>query len=90
MSSGMECSFIEPEVGKWYYVLQNWTCPVGAWDWREDATCFGPFGTFDAAQEHLHDNHSNPGGYNVAAHADYRGDETYQKLVAEAKLKLFG
>jgi hypothetical protein len=48
-----------------YYLLQNSNCPVGAWDWREYATCYGPFKDFEAAEQHLDRNHPNPGGYSV-------------------------
>lgn len=63
MSTGLECEFYEVE-GKWYYLLQDWNCPAQAWDWREYATCYGPFKEFKKAHTHLHDNHANPGGYN--------------------------
>lgn len=89
MSSGMECNFIEPQAGKWYYVLQNWSCPAGAWDWRDDATCYGPFASYDKACEHLSDNHSNPGGHIVIRHSEFEADDTYRKLIAEARLNLF-
>lgn len=61
MSTGLECAFVKTG-GKWYYVLQDWDCPVGAWDWLEYATAYGPFDTEDSAHDHLRNNHANPGG----------------------------
>lgn len=65
MSTGLECEFFEREDG-WRYILQNYDCPVGAWDWREFATTYGPFPTLRVAQKHLRDYHANPGGYSVS------------------------
>lgn len=62
MSTGLECNFYEVD-GRWYYLLQDWNCPVQAWDWREYATCYGPFKDFEEAITHLDDHHANPGGY---------------------------
>ncbi len=70
MSTGLECEFIEWEAGWWYYVLQDSDCPRGAWDWREYATATGPFLTYEAAREHLSENHANPGGHSVYALTD--------------------
>jgi len=67
MSTGLECEFVwvnsTEENGSWYYVLQDWSCPVEAWDWREYATAYGPFRSEEAANNHLQKNHANPGGY---------------------------
>lgn len=66
MSTGLECSFFclaatpEPE---WFYLLEDWDSPRGAWDWTEHATAYGPFKTFDAAHAHLSRNHANPGSF---------------------------
>lgn len=56
MSTGLECEFIEVEGKGHYYILQNWDCPVGAWNWREHATAYGPFPIEERAEEHLSDN----------------------------------
>ncbi|MGY3582337.1 hypothetical protein ACVIGB_000739 [Bradyrhizobium sp. USDA 4341] len=85
MSSGLECELFEPEPGKWYYVLQSYSCPVGAWEWREFAQSYGPFQNQDATEEHLRDNHANPGGYTVSAGSDFRMDDIYRKLISEAE-----
>jgi hypothetical protein len=86
MSTGLECRFIEYQLGQWYYILQNWNCPVGAWDWREYATAYGPFSNQEAAEAHLSHNHANPGGCSIGAyHESYAKDEVYQKLVKDAR-----
>lgn len=61
MSTGLACMFFCADQ-KWYYLLQNSDCPVGAWDWREYATCYGAFETQDQVEGHLRMNHANPGG----------------------------
>lgn len=66
MSTGLECEFIQTKPDEWFYLLENWTSPKGGWDWRDDCNLYGPFPTFDVANEHLRDNHANPGGYNVS------------------------
>ena len=64
MSTGLECLFFNAD-GKHYYLLQDGGCPVSAWDWREYATCYGPFEDQEEARQHLSDFHANPGGYSV-------------------------
>jgi hypothetical protein len=85
MSSGLECDFYEPVEGRWFYVLQDYDCPVGAWDWREYATAYGPFPTQDAAMQHLDRYHANPGGFNVIDHASYREDAVLTGLFERAE-----
>ena len=68
MSTGFECAFDENAEGEWHYTLQDWNCPVGAWDWRDYATTYGPFTSFELAHKHLSDTHPNPGGYSVNPH----------------------
>ena len=84
MSTGLECEFIGTK-GKWYYTLQDWSCPVGAWDWREHATTYGPFLSEDAALYHLRNNHANPGGYSSTDYGDGELDETTRRCIAEAR-----
>jgi hypothetical protein len=84
MSTGMECTFIEPEAGKWFYALQNWSCPAGAWDWRQDASCFGSFASYDDACEHLRDHHANPGGHGILEAGDFEMDDIWRGLIASA------
>lgn len=86
MSTGFECYFVEATPGEWFYVLQNWDCPVGAWDWREYATAYGPFPNLEEAQTHLHKNHANPGGYSTREWStDVRRDEVEETLIADAR-----
>lgn len=66
MSSGAECNFTEREPGVWWYRLQQW--PYGdTYDFDE----YGPFDTYKEASEHLHANHSNPGGHSTERHPDH-------------------
>ncbi|HSE44246.1 MAG TPA: hypothetical protein VLA89_02845 [Gemmatimonadales bacterium] len=88
MSTGFECYFAEVTPGEWFYVLQNWDCPVGAWDWREYATAYGPFTSIEGARTHLRDNHANPGGYSTHEYEPGKElDEVEQKLFADAREK---
>ena len=71
MSTGLECEFLclqanGKPAGEWFYILQDWSCPVGAWDWHEYATAFGPFDSYEQADAHLRANHANPGGASVS------------------------
>ena len=85
MSTGLNCGFIEVEVGKWYYLLEDSNSPKGAWDWREYATAYGPFGDLKAAQRDLFDEHANPGGYWVDPYSPERKmDEVLEQLIKEA------
>ena len=85
MSTGYECEFIEPVKGSWYYILQRWDCPVGAWDWREYANAFGPFDSFDDAQEHRRTRQANPGGFDKILFSDCRIDDVMKKLISSAR-----
>lgn len=85
MSTGLECQFHERKPGEWYYILQDWECPVGAWDWREHATAYGPFGSRESALAHLRGHHANPGGYSVTPHGEYREDSVLKRLFGNGK-----
>ena len=61
MSTNSECLHFKWSDG-WYYLLEDDNAPRNAWDWREHATCYGPFETEEAAEQHLSANHANPGG----------------------------
>ena len=86
MSTGCECSIFEHKPGQWFYLLEHTHAPKNSWDWREHASCWGPFASEDQATDHLDRNHANPGGYSVdnwdASHAP---DELEAKMVAEAR-----
>lgn len=91
MSTNSECAFIEVAKGKWYYLLEDYDAPKNAWDWRDHASAYGPFATEEAADQHLRDNHANPGGSwtrplpeGVDA-LDMSKDETLAKLIQSAR-----
>lgn len=84
MSTGLECQFFETK-GDWFYLLEDWDSPRGACDWRDQCTPYGPFGTFDIAHQHLHDNHANPGGCSITEFGVSPLDEIYAKLVEQAR-----
>lgn len=86
MSTGLECEFIKPDgYDQWFYILQDWDCPVGAWDWREYATAYGPFPSYERAHEHLRLNHANPGGHSISE--DEAIDAVLADLISKAKLR---
>lgn len=88
MSTGFECQFIEAQRGKWFCILQNWDCPVGAWDWREYANAYGPYPSENAAVEALFENEANPGGWSITNFELYLSndpDEVESKLIAKAR-----
>lgn len=62
MSCQRECHIVEIEPGQWYCILERASSPKDAWDWKEDADCFGPFPSAELAIGEL-DRHSNPGGF---------------------------
>jgi hypothetical protein len=85
MSSGLSCELIEPKPGQWFYLLENYFTPKGAWDWREhDPNVHGPFKDKDAAYEHLGRNYANPGGSEIVDHASFKMTPLYEKLIAGA------
>lgn len=75
MSSGLNCDFVQAETEKWYYVLEDYNAPKHSWDWHAHAQACGPFLTEDVANEHLRNNHSNPGGSST-----YRLPEGVEKM----------
>lgn len=83
MSRQRECLFIEPELGKWYMLLDDSNI-ANAWDWRENADCYGPFASEDDAKAELH-HHSNPGGYSTIYYIDFTMDEIYQAVIAKTR-----
>ena len=88
MSTGLNCHFYQMPTGNWYYALQNWDCPVGALDWREYATFYGPFKSDDEANEHLHNYHANPGGYSIIRLGDIvEVPEVVRSGIIDARLK---
>ena len=90
MSTNSNCAFIEVAKGKWFYILEDFNAPKNAWDWRDNATAYGPFIDFDKAHQHLRDNHANPGGFwqselpHGVESLDLTKDETLGRLIASA------
>jgi hypothetical protein len=84
MSTGLECLIREIEPGQWYYILERWDSPKGAFDWREYADAFGPFPTEEAAITHLQSHHANPGGWWTGKYDGRPLDDVMKKLVKEA------
>jgi hypothetical protein len=90
MSSGLECEFVEPRPGEWFYIPENPACDLDAQAWREEEpTCCGPFETFDEAYSDLHENYGNPGGFHKQPNAYYpyyaNDDAVYERLFAAAR-----
>lgn len=91
MSTNSNCQFIQTEPEKWFYVLEHSHAPKNSWDWREHASCYGPFESEEKADEHLRDNHANPGGCEVCElppgieKLDLSKDEVLQRLINEAE-----
>lgn len=85
MSTNSECSFIEPKPGEWFYILEHYHAPKNSWDWREHATAYGPFTSNDEAEQHLSENHANPGGWSVTDNAHFRMDPIYESLIRDAR-----
>lgn len=86
MSTGCECEFIEVAPGRWYYVLEDLHAPKNAWDWRDNASAWGPFPDLEKADQHLRDHHANPGGHSVSEYAEgFTPDEVLAALIAGAR-----
>lgn len=85
MSTNSECEFIEVQPGIWYYVLEDMMAPKNAFDWREFAQAYGPFYTFEQADQHLRRNHANPGGHTVTEHDTFHRDEVFDRLIYHAQ-----
>jgi hypothetical protein len=87
MSTGLNCEIREVSPERWYYVLEDGNAPKDSWDWHEYATAYGPFGSYDAACEHLRRNHANPGGHLVVPYNDPLRNDTdvLRQLIASAK-----
>jgi hypothetical protein len=90
MSTNSECLFIQTKPDEWFYVLEHRNAPKNAWDWRENASAYGPFTTEDQANEHLRNNHANPGGSTTEPLPDgvfelnLGNDKLLQELLADA------
>lgn len=74
MSTGAECNFVETKPGEWFYQIQQY--PYG---YTEEYDKYGPFPTFDKANDHLQANHANPGGHTMDTHPDHVHDYKVQR-----------
>ena len=86
MSTGLNCEFVSPKGDLWYYILEDYSAPKVTWDWKEYATCYGPFSSFEAAYNHLHRCHSNPGGYRTVGPENFESSPMYEELFSGATL----
>jgi hypothetical protein len=86
LSNQRECMIFENEPGEWYYALESDFADGNEHDWRDDASAYGPFATYDIACEHLASHHSNPGGHTMLEYAEFKGekDSVTDRLVADA------
>lgn len=62
MSTNSNCLFVQVETESYYYILEDYNAPKNSWDWREFSSSYGPFASYEEANQHLVDNHANPGG----------------------------
>jgi len=84
MSTGRECEVFQTSKG-WFCAVQQDSCPVGAWNWREYADCYGPSESDDAAYRLMKEEHANPGGHNVIVLTEQQENAApYSALMAEA------
>ena len=58
MSVSRHCSFYKATNGKWYMELSD-----REYSGQEEATTYGPFASYEAADKYLRDGFSNPGGH---------------------------
>lgn len=85
MSTGLNCQTVQTKPDEWFYILEDYSAPKMAWDWREYATAYGPFKTEEEADEHLRRHHANPGGGEIITLEHYRPEEVTTKLFEEAR-----
>lgn len=91
MSTNSECLFVQKSTDEWYYILESPFKDDGDYDWLDTAQAYGPFPTEDAADEHLRDNHPNPGGSNSqplpegVSEIDLSKDDQIKRLLSEAQ-----
>lgn len=63
MSTNSECEIVGLDNGQWFWVLEDYNAPKNAWDWREYASCGGPYSTADRAHADMLRGRANPGGH---------------------------
>jgi hypothetical protein len=73
--------FIEPEPGKWFYILEN------SRGWHESASCYGPFASLEAAEEHQYDfSYISTPRATITAQDTFMPNETISILIKTATL----
>lgn len=65
MSLQRETEFIEIEGAGWFWVVEDGHAPKDAWDWREYASCRGPFATQAETDADCMRRNGNTGGYST-------------------------
>ena len=83
MSTNSNCNFYDVG-GKWFYLLEDQDAPKNAWDWREHSRAYGPFTSEEAADQHLSDNHANPGGTQTIGAVDLATDDVLRRAIEAA------
>lgn len=83
MSTNSECLFFKWKTGFWYYLLEDTHAPKNAWDWRDNAACYGPYQDEEDARKYLHMHHANPGGSSTEEEPDFN-DKVLQDHVKHA------
>lgn len=66
MSTGQECDFWKATDGKWYFFLSEYPPDdddEDGYEWEDEGTYYGPFDTFESADEFLRYNFANPGSF---------------------------
>jgi hypothetical protein len=87
MSTGLECLFVERNIGEWYYILEHWDAPKAAFDWLDYATAYGPFNSEEKARTDLYNNHPNPGGSSMIKRDHYEKFSDSQKEKYEGLIR---
>ena len=88
MSTGLELeyfSYTEEDKTEWYYALERWNAPKGAFDWMEYADCFGPFPSYIAASNHFAATQPNAGGSSTERYTYETARFTVKELVKRAE-----
>jgi hypothetical protein len=86
-STNSNCVFIEFKPSEWYYILEDYKYDDEGerFNWMDFAKAFGPFKSFEEADQHLTHNHANPGGSSIEKYQEGRkNDEQLNRLIAEA------
>ncbi len=87
MSVDRELEFIEPEEGRWFYVLEDWSAPRNAWDWHEHVSCYGPFESHEAACYHQYNiSRISTGGSTITDHSSFEMTPLLGQLIESATL----